>query len=91
MTLDEIRALLKEELKANNVTSAVGHESSAKALETILDIPVPLNRIEITAQHGDTIIAMKLHKRLPEGQVLSFEELKEIGFTIYVMTLLPGR
>jgi hypothetical protein len=91
MTLDEIRALLKEELKSNNVTSAVGHEASAKALETVLDIPVPVNRIEITAQPGDTIIAMKLHKRLPEGKVLSLEELNELGFTLFVITLLPGR
>ena len=61
-------------------TSAIGHEGTAVLLYQITGIPVPTNRIAIKMQPGDTAIVFRVLERLPEGKVLSYEELKNIQY-----------
>ncbi|MGC8584871.1 MAG: YddF family protein [Thermoplasmata archaeon] len=69
-------------LLSSNFVSAVGHEATAKFLSQLLGIEIAFNRVQIKMQKGDRAIVFKLLDRLPEGKVLSLEELKNVRFEI---------
>ena len=71
LALEEV----KETLRSVSFTSAVGHESTARILTTLLGVEVPLNRVAITLSPGDRVVVFQLAVRLAEGQVLSQEEV----------------
>lgn len=68
--------------------SAVGHEGTAKVLSELLGISIPYNRIEIKMKPGDRAVVFRLLKRLPEGTVLSKEELLQLPFELGVLECL---
>ena len=73
---------------AKEVISAVGHEATAKIMTELLDFPVQVNRVRVTMpEDGDMAIVFRLLDRIPEGKVLSEEELRkipyELGLLIY--------
>lgn len=68
--------------------SAVGHAATAAVFSRILAVDVPMNRVEYTQQAGQLAIALKLHQRAPEGQVLSVEEMLKIGFSLLLLERL---
>jgi len=75
----------KEMLEKEQFVSAVGHEATAKLLTNVLGVEVPYNRIQITLQPGDKVIAFLLKKRLEEGKVIkTVEELEQIGYTLWL-------
>ena len=57
--------------------SAVGHAAAADLLALLLEMPVPVSRIAVTMQPGDGALVLRLTERLPEGRVLTAEEMKE--------------
>jgi len=65
--------------------SAVGHESTARLLTTLLGIEVPYNRIQLRLRKGDTLLVFQLLVRLPEGKVLTEEELKQLQYKFFVV------
>lgn len=72
--------------------SAVGHEATAVAMSTILGVEVSVNRIHAQMRPGDAAVCLKVKGRLPEGQILTLEELEKIGyefFLIYHLTAAP--
>lgn len=72
-----------EKLKsASKIVSAVGHQAAADAFTAATGVQIPMNRVEVKMNAGDEAIVMKVNGRLPEGKVLSLEELKSIGFTL---------
>jgi len=70
--------------------SAVGHESTAKLLSQLLGIEIPVNRIEIKIEYGDKLIVFQLLQRLPEGKVLSEEELRQVKYRFLVVEPVVG-
>jgi len=82
-TLEEVRQLLQRE----GFVSAVGHEGSAKLLTQLLGIPVPVNRVSVWMEPGDTAVHFYLKKRLPEGAVLSAEELAKLDYWLVISTV----
>ncbi len=70
ISLEEVKSLLQ-----GGFESAVGHESTASVLSTLLGVEVPPNRVSITLSPGDRIIVFQLTIRLAEGQVLSQNEV----------------
>ena len=68
-------------------TSALGHQGAVDAFNALgfFDGQVSLNRVPVTMTSGDAAIALKVIGRLPEGKVLSLEELREIGFEFYLI------
>jgi len=70
--------------------SAVGHESTAKLLSQLLGIEIPVNRIEIKIEYGDKLIVFQLLQRLPEGKVLSEEELRQLQFRFLIVEPVVG-
>jgi hypothetical protein len=70
ISLGEVKALLKE-----GFISAVGHESTARVLSSLLGTDVPFNRAQIAIKEGDVIISFQFLIRLPEGKVLGEDEV----------------
>jgi hypothetical protein len=68
-------------------TSAVGHQSTAEVISTLLGIDVSVNRITVEPQVGDILVCFKLKQRAPEGVILSKEQLESLGYEWFSMKL----
>jgi len=64
---------------SDNRVSAIGHPDTVKVLQE-LGFSVESNRIEARMEAGDKALVFKLNKRLAEGQVLTPDQIKEVGF-----------
>ncbi|WP_295392260.1 DUF1874 domain-containing protein [uncultured Thiodictyon sp.] len=62
--------------------SAVGHGAAAVFLSRLLDLEVACNRITIAMQPGDTALVLRLITRLPEGMMLTAEEMTAVDFEL---------
>ena len=69
-------------------TSAIGHQGSADAFTSLGFEGVVVNRIQATMSTGDQAIALKVTGRLPEGSILSLEELQRIGFEFFMIHMI---
>ncbi len=75
-------------LAAGGFVSAIGHEATAMVLSHLLRQPVPVARISVSLMPGDRALVLRLKNRLPEGTVLSEEELQSIGYELGLLTRL---
>lgn len=75
--LEEAQALVA----GGDFISAVGHESTAKVMTTLLGVEVPVNRIQFAQEVGQVALVFKLDGRAPEGTILTAEEIKDIGYS----------
>lgn len=74
-----------------NFTSALGHQGSVDAFNALFEgLNCELNRIQAKMQHGDEAICLKVLGRLPEGAILDFDTMQEIGFEFYHVTCFAG-
>jgi len=80
--------IAKELLEEKEFVSAIGHEATAKVLSDLLGINIPYNRIAVKLKAGDSAIHFVLKTRLPEGKVLTEEELKGLEFTLALSTVI---
>lgn len=81
LTLEEAQALLCEfQQKGKPIHSAIGHQSTADLLSTLLEFPVAVNRMEFQQSVDDVALVFKLKQRAPEGTILSREQLETIGY-----------
>ena len=73
----------KELLASNpNFVSAIGHQSTAEIISSVLGVTVPTNRINASFEEaGDRALCFKLNSRPKEGSILSLKDLQEIGFS----------
>lgn len=72
----------REILADGNFISAIGHESTAQIISTVLGMEVPMNRVNASFDNvGDLAVCFKLNSRPKEGSILSLEDLVEIGFS----------
>jgi hypothetical protein len=77
----KVRPLTLEEAKealSSSFTSAVGHESTAAVLTTLLGLPVEARRAAITLSPGDRVVVFQLAVRLAEGQILTAQEVQAL-------------
>jgi sorbitol-specific phosphotransferase system component IIA len=81
-TLEEVRQLLLQ--NQNEFVSAIGHESTALLLTQLLGIQIPFNRVTIKVVPGDVLIHFVLRQRVPEGKILSYEELRTLPFDLAI-------
>ena len=76
LTLDQAQGLV-----AYGHKSAVGHESTAQILSTLLGVEVLTNRVMYSQQPGDIALVFKLNGRVPEGAILSVGAIEGMGFS----------
>ena len=79
VSLEEAKTLL---FSLNKFVSAVGHASTAQFLSRLLGVHVPAQRVRVEMQPGDIAVVFRLLERLPEGKVLSEEELQQIPYQL---------
>ena len=82
ITLQEAQQLVKD----NEILSAVGHQSTADILTTLLGTEVPMNRILFEQETGQKALVFKLNGRPEEGKILTQEEIEEIGYKFQMLT-----
>jgi len=75
-------------IQIHGYMSAVGHHASAEVLSSILQVDVPMNRIEYRQKIGQKAIALKLNVRPPEGRILTAAEMFQIGFGLQLLERL---
>ena len=80
--LDTAKALVT----SNSLDSAVGHQSTADVMTTLLGVNVPMNRQEFVQKIGQQALVFKLNKRPQEGHIMSAAEIEEMGYSFKLMT-----
>lgn len=81
LTIEEAKASLSA-----GFISAIGHEASAHLLSELLGLKIPLSRITATLQVGDCALVLRIKSRLPEGKLLSHEEIANIPYELALLT-----
>ena len=66
--------------------SYIGHDAAAEAMSAVLGLKVKPNRAMAHFEPGNVAICLKLKGRLPEGKILSREEMEEVGYDLYLLT-----
>ena len=84
ITTDEAKQIVQ----STDFVSVVGHEATAQLLTQLLGINIPANRIAVQMQKGDVGIHFVLKQRLPEGKVLSYDELKALQYELVKSTVV---
>jgi hypothetical protein len=76
VTLDEAKAMVSEGFE-----SAIGHQSTADVISTLLGVECPMNRVMYQQGPGDKALVFKLNGRPEEGKILSIEDIEGIGYS----------
>jgi len=74
LSLDEVR----EKLQNNDFKSVVGHPATAQFLSELIGVKIDANREMYKMSKDDVLIVAVLGVRLPEGKVLSKEEVEAL-------------
>lgn len=83
LSLEAARVLL-----AGGFVSAIGHEGAARLLTRLLGVEVPVNRVAVALQAGDSALVLRLGGRLPEGVLLSDADLAACPYELGLLTCL---
>ena len=75
-------------LASNGFESAIGHDSAAALLSALLDFDVPVQRVAVAMQPGDTALVLRIKTRLDAGSVLSDEELLAVPHELGLLARL---
>lgn len=84
ITLDQARQMVAD--NAGNLDSAIGHQSTAEIMTTLLDTEVPVNRQMFTQEVGQQALVFKLNGRPQEGKILTTVDIEEIGYKFQLLT-----
>ena len=83
ITLDDARRIVSDH--AGNLDSAIGHQSTAEIMTTLLGTEIPVNRQMFAQEVGQAALVFKLNGRPPEGKILTVEEIEEIGYKFQIL------
>ena len=85
ITLEQAKKMV-----SNGFQSAIGHESTAKIISTLLEIDCPVNRIMYKQEVGDDALVFKLNGRPEEGKILTVDEIEEISYSWGLLMRVPN-
>ncbi len=74
LSLEEARNIIARE----GFLSAIGHQETANFLSKLLGVEVPYYRTQVRLVPRDKALVFQLHIRLPEGTILSEDEVRKI-------------
>jgi Domain of unknown function (DUF1874) len=87
LSLDEARELVQEfQRDGKSIESAIGHQSTADFISTLLGYHVQGNRIELEQTTDDLALIFKPNRRLADGKILTREEIEEFGYEFGLLT-----
>ena len=76
----EISLQESKDLISEGFQSAVGHQSTCDLLSKLLEVEIPVNRIQYRQEAGDIALVFRLKTRPEEGKILSLVEIEQIGY-----------
>jgi len=71
--------------------SAIGHQATAEVLSKLLGLTVLVKRQAIHMQPNDQAIVFRLLERIPEGKILSKQELTALPFELGLIKRLSEK
>ena len=83
ISLEEARKLAFD--NRDNLLSAVGHQSTAEILTTLLGVEIKMNRINFVQEQHQEALVFKLLGRPEEGKILTLSEIEGIGYKFQVL------
>lgn len=86
ITLEKARQMVAD--NADNLDSAIGHQSTAEIMTTLLCVDVPVNRQMFSQETGQQALVFKLNGRPQEGKILTVAMIEEIGYKFQLLTRL---
>lgn len=84
--LSEAQFISQVRATGQAVVSAVGHDGTAQLVSLVLDQDILQNRISVSLEWGMSLFVVQVKGRLPEGKVLSLEELRSVPVTYWLVT-----
>lgn len=84
ITLIQARQIVAD--NADNLDSAIGHQSTAETMTTLLGADVPVNRQMFTQEVGQQALVFKLNDRPEEGKILTAAEIEAIGYKFQLLS-----
>lgn len=72
-------------LTSDGFESAIGHDSTAKILTSLIGQEVTTNRIQYKQEIRDIAIIFKLNGRPEEGKILTVDEIETIGYEFGIL------
>lgn len=81
ITLESAKKLVSRK----DIDSAVGHQSTAEIMTTLLGEEIPVNRQMFEQQPGQKALVFKLNGRPQEGKILTAEEIEQIGYKFQLL------
>lgn len=82
--LEEAKELINH--NTDNLDSAIGHQSTAEIMTTLLGVDVPVNRQLFSQEVGQQALVFKLNGRPQEGKILTATEIEEMGYKFQLLT-----
>jgi hypothetical protein len=70
LVLSEVKTLL-----SNNFINAIGHSSTVELVNSLLELKLEVSRINVKLEKGDDVIIIQIKEPLPEGKILSYDEV----------------
>ena len=89
-TLERARIIYESGAWHGDVTSAIGHASTAQVMSELLGHRVEANRLNVRPSVGDKFLCFKLKQRPPEGVILDRAQLEELGYEWVVMSYIDA-
>jgi hypothetical protein len=87
LSLNDARQIIRDHvMNGGTIRSAIGHQSTAELLTSLLDFPIAVNRMEFKQKANDVGLIFKLKRRPPEGKILNCEELESLGYEFGLLT-----
>ena len=83
ISLEEARKLAID--NRDNLLSAVGHQSTADILTTLLGVEIKMNRINFIQEQHQEALVFKLLGRPEEGKILTLNEIEKIGYKFQLL------
>ena len=72
-------------LTSDGFESAIGHDSTAKILTSLIGQEVKTNRLQYKQEIRDIAIIFKLNGRPEEGKILTVDEIETIGYEFGIL------
>ena len=89
VNVDQVKEILQSaKITKTEIITAIGHQSTAEFLSKLLDINIPVERKMVKLDKGDYVIVFQLLQRLPEGKVLTEDEIKDYPFQFYISKVI---
>lgn len=82
ISLEDVKKLVAD---AEELDSAIGHQSTAEIMTTLLETEVAVNRQMFAQEVGQQALVFKLNGRPEEGKILTKEEIEKIGYKFQLL------